>query len=116
MVKNNEIKIELVDSIANMIATIGLVERNKYLSSPVIMDSRGKDVFYQRIMINRYFINELLKWRAGNNVSVNEMIACLFNDGDLDDWIRVFASTVLPFIKQNNVLGVQNESTNTARS
>lgn len=108
MENKNEIKIELIDSIGKMLETIGLIERNKYLNSPIIIDSRGKDVLYQRIMINRYFINELLKWRAGNEVAVNEVIACLFNDGDLDDWLRVFASTVLPFIKNNNVLGVSN--------
>ena len=59
----------------------------------------------QRIMINRYFVYQFMIYRSltGNNVS--NVLPFLANDGDTEDWLTIMREVVIPFVKENNILG-----------
>jgi len=61
----------------------------------------------QRIIINRWFINALLIYRANSNdVEVSEILLYAINDGTIDEWLELIERVVIPFFKNKNILKI----------
>jgi len=77
-----------------------------FLEDPVIKDVSKLNSTAQRVIINRYFTDLLLKFRANNDVNVSEMLVLLVNDGYDEDWFKLFNLIIAPFIKEHAILGI----------
>jgi hypothetical protein len=85
---------------------IGQEAVEHFRNDPVYKSATGKTLDVQRLMINRYFTNVLLRYRSKKNNNINIVITSLINDGTFMDWITLFRSDVIPFIKEHNVYAV----------
>ncbi|MCK9517318.1 MAG: hypothetical protein M0Q87_14945 [Ottowia sp.] len=70
-----------------------------YDNSRFIQEAVGKDSNVQRFLLNRYWTQQLM---SAKQVSIEERY-CLIPNGDVQDWLRLFRSKVLPFIVQNDL-------------
>ena len=88
---------------------IGYVEgANSFKSHPMVATVWEIDPHSQRVILNRYFSLALLTFRGLKNVPVHNVIDMLIQDGTLDDWFKVFAVYVAPFLKEHKILEVTN--------
>ena len=96
--------IDLVSIVqANLKDSISEVASNIFINDPIVKDSIGKPTVYQRVLLNRYFTNLLLIYRTISDVPVHNTTIMLVNDGLTEDWIKLFNTIVLPFLKDNQV-------------
>lgn len=86
--------------------SIGTEAAVHFGTNTIIDDVIDKNQDVQRFIINRYFNNLLLTFRDKVDVSIVETSMMLVNDGDSSDWISLFSSYVLPFLKEHNVFDV----------
>lgn len=104
-VVNNVNDIDLIDLVYRMLKdTISERIANIYIADPDVSILIGKDSSYQRVLLNRYFRNILLKYC--NSPGANKILDTyylLVDDGSTDDWLHIFKNHVLPFIHQNFV-------------
>lgn len=70
-----------------------------YDNSRFIQEAVGKDSNVQRFLLNRYWTQQLM---SAKQISIEERY-CLIPNGDVQDWLRLFRSKVLPFIVQNDL-------------
>lgn len=78
---------------------------NIFLTHPYIVTVNGLTSGSQRVMINRFFVELLLKYRATSNTSVELYLSYLISDGEIEDWFKLFKEIIIPFIKENKLLG-----------
>ena len=90
----------------NLKDSIGENVANIFLNDEIVDSAKGKSTTFQRVMLNRYFYNLLLTYRAYVNNPVHNATYMLVNDGETEDWIKLFNIFVLPFIKDNYVFKV----------
>lgn len=57
----------------------------------------------QRFIINRYFYQLLLIFRAKCDVEVYNEIAMLLPEMNSTDWFKLFVNFIAPFLKNNDV-------------
>lgn len=74
-----------------------------FLSDYMIKSVVDLNPLSQRIIINRYFYDLLLKYRACADVKVILPLTMLVEDGTHNDWLRLFKDVVCVFIKNNKV-------------
>ena len=77
-----------------------------FLNDPMIISVKDKVSNVQRVMINRYFTNLLLMFRATIAVNVTDVIYYLVSDGYIEDWFTLFRTYIIPFLKTKNVYSV----------
>ena len=77
-----------------------------FLNDPMIISVKDKVNNVQRVMINRYFTNLLLMFRATIAVNVTDVIYYLVSDGYIEDWFTLFRTYIIPFLKTKNVYSV----------
>lgn len=70
---------------------------------PSVYVTKGKTSTEQRFIINRFFTNLLLTYRAIKDVPVHNIIAMLEPSLESDVWFKAFITYVAPFLKDNNV-------------
>ena len=97
----------------DMVGMVGLILKDMvheiaahtFINDPMISNVKDLSSASQRVIINRYFINLFLKYRftSGNNVELQ--ILSLVNDGFIEDWFKLFKLYIIPFIKDNKILG-----------
>jgi hypothetical protein len=88
-----------------LISIIGTDAGVKFMNNPDIKGIVDLNPISQRIIINRWFNNTLLTYRATNtNKDVSEILVYIINDGTIDDWFKYIYSIVIVFMKNNNVL------------
>lgn len=88
---------------------IGYIDgANSFKSHPMISTVWNIDPHSQRIILNRYFSLALLIFRGLQNIPVHNIIDMLIQDGTLDDWFKVFAVYVAPFLKEHKILEITN--------
>ena len=85
---------------------LGAQAAEHFRNDPVYKSASGKLLDVQRLMINRYFTNVLLRYRSKKDININTVITSLINDGTFMDWVTLFRSDVLPFIKQYDVYAI----------
>lgn len=78
--------------------------KSKFESNSLISSIKDSPSEIQRVLLNKYFINLLLRYRNIEDVPVIDIIICLTNDGPIDLWLSYFKRGVLPFIVKHNVL------------
>lgn len=92
----------------DMIATIRalLVESgasadalSAYDNNHLILEAASKVPSVQRFLLNRFWAMQLMSCPI---VSVKERY-CLIPNGEIEDWIRLFKMTILPFVLKNNL-------------
>ncbi len=82
--------------------------RDIFISNTDIVSVAPLNPFSQRVIINRWFNGELLKYRSRvENVDVVSILSYVINDGDVDTWLECMQVVVLPFFKLNNILNIQ---------
>lgn len=96
--------ISVVDEILDKRVSHALRER--FVNDPSIVEAKDKPAQYQRVFINRFFINELLSYRSRNETPVYGVIMFLHNDGTINDWAWSFSNYVFPFLRDNFSTGV----------
>lgn len=79
-----------------------------FKSHPMVATVWDVDPHTQRVILNRYFNLALLTFRGLQNVPVHNVLDMLIQDGTLDDWFKVFAIYVAPFLKEYKILEVTN--------
>lgn len=105
---NNNIEITNLISVVEDILSkkVSLAMRDKFMNDPSIVEAMDHPALYQRVFINKFFIKELLSYRARNNVPVYDIITYLHNDGTINDWAISFSNYVFPFLRDNFSTGV----------
>lgn len=96
----------LIDVIGDFLGnTISIYAKETFLGTPIIQRAKAFPSPLQRNIVNQYFISLLLSWRSKNEVPVFNMLSMLCNDGDDENWMRIFGTIVLPFLRDNSILG-----------
>ena len=90
---------------------LGVYEADLFYSDPMIKSVVGAGSQIQRININRYFTNLLLRYRTKVDIQVNNTLLMLIPDGYVEDWFKLFNKAVIPFLKNNNVYRVVHSIT-----
>jgi hypothetical protein len=61
----------------------------------------------QRVIINRWFNAELLKYRSRvDDLDVVTVLRYVIDDGTIDDWLESMQVIVIPFFKLKNILNL----------
>lgn len=82
--------------------------RELFIADPNIVSVAPLNPFSQRVIINRWFNGELLKYRSRvEDADVVSILGYVINDGDIDTWLECMQIVVLPFFKLNNILNIQ---------
>lgn len=70
-----------------------------YDSHHLIVEASDKVPTIQRFLLNRFWMLQLMNCP---DVSTKERY-CLIPNGTIDDWVRLFGDSVLPFAMRNNL-------------
>lgn len=89
---------------------IGTKEADMFYNDPMIKTIVTLGTNAQRVIINRYFTNLLLRFRAKKDVQVNDILLMLIPDGYIEDWFKIFNKIIIPFLKSNNVFVIANSN------
>jgi len=89
----------------------GLLEEYEYESAvetfttdPSIVGIEDSNQSVQMVIINRFFINHLFRFRADNEVPVIDPLVHIQQVSEISDWSKIYRSFVIPFFKNNNIL------------
>lgn len=78
-----------------------------FMADTEIISVSSLNPISQRIIINKWFTNSILKYRAQNtDKDVGEILMYIINDGTVDDWLELMQKVVIPFFKEKNVLNI----------
>lgn len=88
-----------------------------FINDPIIVTTKGTASIYQRVLINRFFVQLLTRARAYMDLEGLTMVfTVLSNQGTHIPWMQDLNRVVLPYLKTNNVFGffldVQKEINN----
>ena len=81
------------------------VAAQTFINDPMIKDIKDLSSASQRVIVNRYFISLFLRYRFLSGKNVEMQILSLVNDGYIEDWFKLFKLYIVPFIKDNKILG-----------
>ena len=97
--------IDLTADVYNAIKIIISEEAaNSFIKDPIIMVTKDTASIYQRVLINRYFIQFLVRARAYLDLEGLTMIfASISNEGTHMEWLQNLNRVVLPYLKTNKV-------------
>lgn len=76
---------------------------NLFINDVSITTIKDSPSYVQRIILNKYFRDILLMYCGVTKKSVNNTLILLVNDGEVEDWMKLFLQYVFPFIHQNFV-------------
>ena len=88
-----------------------------FINDPIIVTTKGTASIYQRVLINRFFIQLLTRARAYMELEGLTMVfTILTNEGTHVPWMQDLNRVLFPYLKTNNVFGffldVQKELNN----
>ena len=88
-----------------------------FINDPIIVTTKGTASIYQRVLINRFFIQLLTRARAYMDLEGLTMVfTVLTNEGTHVPWMQDLNRVLFPYLKTNNVFGffldVQKEINN----
>lgn len=94
---------------------VGRQEAEIFKMDPSIAEVYDRKPEIQRIIINRFFSNLLLKYRSMDNTRVVDAVIMLPNDGTVSDWLQVYNYVLYPFLKNKKIFeivyGISNSGT-----
>lgn len=76
---------------------------NRFKNDPSIALVKDDNPLMQRFIINRYFYNLLLTYRANGNTPVFNQLAMLNVDRNNEEWFKLFINFIAPFLKEHSV-------------
>ena len=80
---------------------------NVFINNPEINNIKELNHIAQRIIINRWFMDNIYKYRARvTDKDVSEIILYPTDEGDVDTWLELIERVVVPFFKVKNVLAI----------
>jgi hypothetical protein len=93
--------IDLVAEVRSILNSSGLGQRVKDAYDPdrFIIEAHGKRTDVQRYLLNRYWNQQLMQ---AKQPSIEERF-CLIPNGEIEDWLRLFKSKIMPFVIQNDL-------------
>lgn len=94
-------ELDLVSEVRDILVKSGLGQKVKDAYDPdrFILEAHGKRCDVQRYLLNRYWNQQLMQARQP---SIEERF-CLIPNGEIEDWLRLFKSKVLPFIIEHGL-------------
>ena len=92
---------------------IGKEEAEYFINDPIIVTTKGTASIYQRVLINRFFIQLLTRARAYMDLEGLTMVfTVLTNEGTHVPWMQDLNRVLFPYLKTNKVfeffIDVQN--------
>lgn len=105
--KRKEGDLDLVGAIHQLITEeIGEYYANKFLEDKDIISVRDKLAGPQRVIINKYLMYLLLRFKGITGTSITKTQFLITNEGTNNDWFILIANYVIPFFKQHSVMQV----------
>ena len=77
-----------------------------FCNSPMIKNVAKLNPNTQRLVINRFFRDALFRFRSIREIPVVNALPWLVDEGTHVDWMTLFTTYVLPFLKTHAVLDV----------
>lgn len=104
-IKRNDEDLDFVYIVSRELEENNLLKaKDNFENDKLISSIKNSPSEIQRVLLNKYFIKLLLKYRNIEDVPVIDLIICLTNDGPSEAWLDYFKKGVLPFIIKHNVI------------
>lgn len=106
--KREEGDVDLVDIVAKYLTTsnVSADNINYFLTHPDVVSIKDNKSVVQKVILNKFFQQQLLIYRTKSGVSVMDILIFLTNEGNVNQWVNLFQTFVLPFLIANNVFNV----------
>lgn len=90
----DDVNFNLIKEVADLLTSVGLHKEvlSSYYTNHWIVDAQAFPAEGQRLLLNRYWNQQLLKCEA-NTISER---CCLIPNGTIKDWLRLFQGKILP--------------------
>lgn len=85
---------DLISAVRGILQNAG-IDTVVYDSSRIVIDANNLRPEAQRHLLNRFFRNQIMTVITVNSI---EERTNLIDDGEIDDWIRLFTTSVVPFL------------------
>lgn len=103
----SENEIDLSDIVYKFIVSeIGQTAGDIFRSDPSIVDIIPRKPSVQKVVINNYLVNLLFKYRACGGEDITACLSLLSANTNIDGFVTLLTTYILPFIKANNVYGI----------
>lgn len=91
----------LVTEVRSLLINAGAAERvmQHYDTNHTIIEASSKTPDVQRQLLNRYLYLQIVQCSARSTEERQSLIP----NGSIDDWLRLFKASVLPFMVANNL-------------
>lgn len=98
--KRQENEVDLISECARVMTESGLGQKiDIFLSNHTIADAKDLDPIAQRFLLNQYWRLQLM---TASVSSTNERFN-LLDSGEPNDWLRMFAQFVIPFLVEQDL-------------
>lgn len=77
-----------------------------FLNDIDIVSVKNKLPGIQRVIINKYFILLLLRFKGITNTSIVKPMFLLTNDGTHQDWFTLISAYIVPYLKGYGVMNI----------
>lgn len=95
---------DLTDIISNNIRLImGREAASMFENSPIIKSVKNNHQNVQRVIINRYFVKNILIHRSTEKHYVVDLLSILFSEGRVKNWLDTITKLVLPYLENNKI-------------
>lgn len=96
--------VDFVEVVANIISKVVNPDVALWFRSrPAIVVANDKHSLYQRVIINRFFTNLLVRFNGFVNINTLPTMRFLIKDGTHQKWTQFFVREVLPFFVEYRV-------------
>lgn len=77
-----------------------------FINDPIIVTTKGTASIYQRVLINRFFVQLLTRAKAYLDLEgITMVFTVLTNNGTHLPWLQEVTTVVIPYLQTNNVFG-----------
>lgn len=83
---------------------IGQYYADRFLEDPDIVSVKDKLPGVQRLIINKYLIILLLRFKGITSTTIVKPLFMITNEGTHDDWFKLITAYVMPYIKQKYIM------------
>lgn len=86
--------------------TLGQQYADIFLNDIDINSVKNRLPMVQRVIINKYFILLLLRFKGITNTSIVKPMFLITNEGTHQDWFTLVSTYIVPFIKEYSVMKI----------
>lgn len=96
--------VDFIEVVANIISKVLNPDIALWFRSrPAIIVANGRHSLYQRVIVNRFFTNLLVRFNGFVECNTLPVIGNLVKDGTHQKWTKLFIKEVLPFLVEYRV-------------